>query len=324
MNERKGKHIISASRRTDIPKFYSEWFRKRVQAGYCMVPNPLFPESFYEVLLKPENVLAIVFWSKDPKPLMPHLYILDQKGFCYYFQFTLNNYPKELEPCVPDLERRVDTFLELSGRLGRNRVIWRYDPIILSNKTGVDFHLENIEKISKKLKGATERLVISFIDDYKKTKARLDILKGDPGYVFSTDLFNTDGFGELLKGIEKIAGGSGLKVFSCAEDIDLEKYNMEKSSCIDAELIEKIWPELLWDKDFQKLQRNKNLKKDPNQRAACHCAASKDIGANNTCRHGCAYCYATSGTKEPGEYNKDHDSGWNSITRDYDRAKVVA
>jgi hypothetical protein len=324
MNGRKGKHIISASRRTDIPKFYGEWFMKRIKEGYCMVPNPLFPTKAYEVSLKPGDVLAIVFWSKDPKPLIPHLSVLDEKKFRYYFQLTLNNYDRELEPCVPDLERRVDTFLELSGRLGRDRVIWRYDPIILSNKTGVGFHLENVDKISHMLKGATERLVISFIDDYNKTKARLDRLKSDPGYDFSADPLSADGLDELLAGINQMAQGSGLKVFSCAEDVDLAKYNIEKGSCIDAGLIEKIWPELLWDKDFQKLHKNKNLKKDPNQRPACLCVTSKDIGENNTCRHGCAYCYATSGTKEPGEYNKDHNSDWDSITGDCVRTEVVA
>jgi len=335
MNERKGKHIISASRRTDIPKFYSDWFMKRIQAGYCMVPNPLFPSKVYEVSLKPEDVLAIVFWSKDPSPMIHHLPTLNEQKFCYYFQFTLNNYGGDLEPCVPDLEQRINTFLTLSDSIGRDRVIWRYDPIIWSNKTQVDFHLDNLSWISRKLKGATERLVISFSDDYKKTELRLAKLKKERGYDFQPVPLNTpELLNPLLTGIKEIAKGSDLRVFSCAEDIDLAKYDIEKGSCIDAVLIkrisakgeDKLAQQLSFDQveDVSPKNTKENIKKDPNQRSACSCAISKDIGANNTCRHGCAYCYATSGTKEPSEYNKDHDSGWNSITRDYDRAKVVA
>jgi hypothetical protein len=132
--------IISASRRTDIPAFYAEWFIKRIRAGFCIVPNPMNAKQTPIISLRPEDVDAIVFWSKNPSPLLPYLNELDQRGFNYYFQFTLNDYPRALEPNVPYLNTRLQIFKELSERIGSSRVVWRYDPIVISNFTDYQFH----------------------------------------------------------------------------------------------------------------------------------------------------------------------------------------
>jgi len=162
--------IISASRRTDIPAFYSEWFINRIRAGWCFVPNPLNYDQLAYVSLKPEDVDAIVFWSKNPAPIISHLNELDTMGFRYYFQFTLNAYPKVLEPRIPEFSKRIRTFRELGSKLGPMRVIWRYDPIIISNHTPIDFHIAAFSKIATSVKGSTHRVMISFADYYNKTE----------------------------------------------------------------------------------------------------------------------------------------------------------
>ena len=134
--------IISASRRTDIPALYSKWFMNRIRAGYCRVPNPRNTKQVSRVSLRPSDVEAIVFWSKNPAPLLPHLRELDSSGFRYYFQFSLNDYPWALEPNLPSLSDRTDTFKDLGRILGPSRVVWRYDPIIISNLTPFEYHRE--------------------------------------------------------------------------------------------------------------------------------------------------------------------------------------
>ncbi|MEW6229256.1 MAG: DUF1848 family protein, partial [Bacillota bacterium] len=145
--------IISASRRTDIPKFYSEWFMNRVRAGFCTFPNPFNPKQLIEVSLRPEDVDVIVFWSKDPGPLIPHLGELDRRGLRYYFQFTVNGYPGFMEPNVPPLGEVLDTFGRLSATVSPDRMIWRYDPIVLSNATGLEYHVRRFGEIAGALKG---------------------------------------------------------------------------------------------------------------------------------------------------------------------------
>lgn len=271
--------IISASRRTDIPAFYSEWFMNRVREGYCLVPNPFNPDQVARVSLKPGDVDAIVFWSKDPVPLFPHLGELDRRGYRYYFLFTLNGYGLELEPNLPPVEARVAAFRELSVRLGPERVIWRYDPIVLSNRTGALFHEETFAGLAAGLAGATRRVVVSIVDYYRKTERRLARLAGD-GYRFDKGSAAEAHVKALLKCLREIAVGHGIAMQSCAEETDLRDASIAPGSCVDGELLHRLWGV-------------EAPGKDPNQRAACGCVVSKDIGVNDTCLHGCRYCYAT-------------------------------
>lgn len=272
--------IISASRRTDIPAFYTEWFINRVRAGWCEVPNPLNFGQISYVSLKPEDVDAIVFWSKNPSPIMQYLGELDERGFRYYFQFSLNNYPKALEPNIPVIDERIRTFQKISNRLGSLRIMWRYDPIIISNRTPSDFHREEFSNIAKALKGYTSRVMVSLVDFYQKTDRRLANLEKE-GFHFDREAIHSQTAWELLKDLSIIAKSNGMNIFTCAEERDFSDAGIPPGRCIDGELLYRLW--LLKD----------HTKKDPTQRSACLCVVSKDIGINDTCIHGCPYCYST-------------------------------
>ena len=165
--------IISASRRTDIPAFYAEWMVRRLKEGYCTVANPFNRNQVTRISLKPEDVDAIVFWTRNPRPLMPYLDELDSRGYRYYFQFTILGYPREIDPKSPAAETAVTTFRELTERLGPRRVIWRYDPIVFTGITPPAFHQENFGRLAEALSGYTRRVVVSIVDMYRKIEKRL-------------------------------------------------------------------------------------------------------------------------------------------------------
>lgn len=273
--------IISVSRRTDIPAFYSKWFMNRIQAGYCLVPNPLNMKQVSRVSLHPSDVEAIVFWSKNPAPLLPHLDELDELGFRYYFQFSLNNYPRALEPNIPSIDERIATFKSLSQLVGPLRVVWRYDPIIISNITSFDFHREKFTWIAEELKGATHRVMVSIVDFYQKTDRRLSQLEKEEGFSFDRDASSSAGTTGLLKDLADIAGKNDIEIFTCAEELNYSHIGIPPGRCIDDGLLARNW------------SLNLRYKKDPSQRRSCLCMVSKDIGINDTCMHGCPYCYST-------------------------------
>ncbi len=287
--------IISASRRTDIPAFYSEWFMNRIRAGYCQVPNPLNTKQIATVSLDPADVEAIVFWSKNPAPLIPYLDELDQRGFHYYFQFTLNNYPRAIEPNVPSFESRLETFRKLSERVGVLRVVWRYDPIIISNMTDYDFHREKFSWIADELRGATQRVMVSIVDFYKKTDNRLSKLEKEEGFLFERDVQYSSGMSDLLKDLHQIAMQNSIEIFTCAEEVNFSSVGVPPGKCIDDGILMLIQPNMI------------RYKKDPVQRDSCLCSVSKDIGSNNTCIHGCQYCYATTNLEVAQRRHNEHD-----------------
>lgn len=273
--------IISASRRTDIPAFYSEWFMNRVKAGYCAVPNPFNRNQVSYVSLDPKDVDVIVFWTRNPKPLFPHLDTLTELGFRYYFQYTVMNNPREIDPKSPPVESAIRTFQKLSEKLGPEKVIWRYDPMVFSETTGAQFHREAFESIAHSLQGYTQRVVVSIVDDYRKARKRMRELAAQGINIVPYDGQSSDRFDSLMRTISAIAGDSGMEIVSCAEDFDLRQYNISPGKCIDDELIMRVF----------------NLdvvhKKDKAQREACGCVTSKDIGMYDSCLFGCQYCYAT-------------------------------
>lgn len=287
--------IISASRRTDIPAFYSEWFMNRIRAGYCQVPNPFNANQVSRVSLDLADVEAIVFWSKNPAPLIPHLDELDQRGFHYYFQFTLNNYPRALEPYVPSFENRLETFKKLSERVGALRLVWRYDPIIISNQTDYYYHREKFSWIADGLKGATKRVMVSIVDFYKKTGNRLSKLEKEEGFIFERDVQYSTEVANLLKDFHAIAQHNNIEIFTCAEENNFSSVGVPPGKCIDNGILTSIQPKPI------------RYKKDPSQRDSCLCSMSKDIGLNNTCMHGCPYCYATTSLEVAQHRHDEHD-----------------
>jgi len=273
--------IISASRRTDIPAFYSKWLMNRIRAGYCLVPNPRNLKQVSRVSLHSSDVEAIIFWSKNPAPLLPHLGELDKLGFHYYFQFSLNDYPWALEPNIPSLDDRIATFKDLSRLVGPLRVVWRYDPIIISNRTPFEFHRERFAWIAEELKGVTHRVMVSIVDFYQKTDRRLSQLEKEEGFSFDRDTLSSAGITSLLRNLADIARKNNMEIFTCAEEKDYSQTGVTPGMCIDNKLLMKI------------SSSNLQYKKDPSQRDSCLCMISKDIGINDTCMHGCPYCYAT-------------------------------
>ena len=296
------KKIISASRRTDIPAFYSEWFMNRIRAGYCVVPNPFNAKQVSYVNLRPQDVQAIVFWTRDPKPLIKHLPELDRKGYKYYFQYTIIGYPRSIDPGSPPIGVAVKTFQELSGLIGKERVIWRYDPILYSNETPLEWHIKQISSLIEKLKSYTKRLVISFIDPYRKTKIRMEKETGS-NFHLAPDAFEVSAYDQLIGWIGKEAKSAGLEAQTCAENADLERSGIRHGKCVDDDLIRKIWGIAV------------SKRKDPSQRRQCGCVVSKDIGVNNTCLFGCKYCYATSGMKSAENNFKEHDTNSPSLIK---------
>lgn len=277
--------IISASRRTDIPAFYGDWFMRRVEEGFFVAVNPFNPNQVAEYSLAPDDVDAIAFWTKDPAPFLAHLDALDARGYRYYFMVTLNDYPPAFEPGVPPLPRRIEAFCRLSDRIGPQRVIWRYDPIIISTATPVEYHRERLARLTAALVGRSERMIISFLDFYSKVRPRLRRLGAREGIEF-TDIAAPAQRERLLAlagEITRLAAAAGMRVQSCCEPVDLSPAGIGHGACIDAEYIESA------------LGAPRRARPTANQRADCLCAHSVDMGAYNTCHFQCIYCYANLG-----------------------------
>jgi len=293
--------IISASRSTDIPAFYGDWFLNRLREGYVKWKSPFGGSPVYVSFAK-ARVMA--FWSKDPAPFFPYLDVLDRMGYNYYFLFTLNDYDTErLEPNVPPLDERIATFIRLSERIGRGRVVWRFDPLVLSENIAVGDLLDKIRRIGDRIHPYTERLVISFVDIAKYAKVQRNLkVQG-----FS-DLreFTPGDATEFCGGLEALNRRWGLSITACGECRDLSMYGILPGQCISYGLMTKEFGGDQALMEFLQPVGQRTLTgttraalpakylKDPGQRGSCGCIVSKDIGQYSTCMHLCAYCYANS------------------------------
>ena len=307
--------IISASRSTDIPAFYADWFFHRLKVGYSAWTNPF---NGVKDFVSYRNTRFIVFWSKNPRPLLPHLDYLKERNIGCYIQYTLNDYEKEgLERGVRPLAERIDTFKLLVNKLGIGSVVWRFDPMILADDISINELLEKVQNISEQLKGYTEKLVFSYADilSYRKVKANLE--KSHIPYKEWTEK-QMEEFARKLSNMNKEMGWN-FQIATCGEKIDIKKYGILHNRCIDGDLIAR----LAWqDKTLMNFMRVKikdvpppslfgerelpegaillphahyfvsKHKKGQGQRPFCECMASKDIGEYNTCPHLCEYCYA--------------------------------
>lgn len=260
--------ILSVSRRTDIPAYYSQWLLNRLKAGYALVRNPVNHAQITRVPLSPDIVDCIVLWTKDPANLLPHLRELDQMGYRYYFQFTLTPYGRELEPGMRNKEQVEETLLTLSEKIGAHRIIWRYDPIILNDTLTIDYHKEQFARMCEKFQFAVRSVTISFVDLYPKLKT---------DFIRSLTLEEMQQLGEFFG---KTAAKFHLPIHTCCETADLSQYGITKASCINPQIVEEL------------ADRHISINRDKNQRPGCGCCESIDIGVYNTCPHGCVYCYA--------------------------------
>lgn len=305
--------IVSASRSTDIPAFYADWFFHRLKVGYSAWTNPFNGVKSY---ISYDKTLFIVFWSKNPKPLLQYIDILKERGIGCYVQYTLNDYEKEgLERGVPSLDERIETFKQLVDRLGKGSVIWRFDPMILTDKILIDDLLRKVEYIGDRLLGYTEKLVFSFADitEYRKVKSNLE--KNGINYRVWTEE-------EMLIFAEKLSELNkkwNYELATCGEKIDINQFGIKHNHCVDDDLMIKLAYKdddlmkflgveikqreaLLFDEEIipsdaimlseNKYAIKKKNNKDKGQRQFCGCIVSKDIGEYNTCPHLCEYCYA--------------------------------
>lgn len=274
--------IISASRRTDIPAFYSNWMLNRLKAGYCKTVNPFNRSQVKTVSLARNDVEMIVFWTKNPEPMLSLMPDLKNTGIPFGFLYTINDYPAIIEPHVPDITLRIDVFRELAAQFSPTAMVWRYDPILLSRKFTADYHLKTFTGLARQLKGFTGRVIISLIDFYRKTERKMREVETQTGDVFMRDLYSVPDLPRLVTGLIKIAAENNMLIQSCCESEQLADMGIPRGKCIDDKWVENV----------------SGLKidyiKDKGQRKNCGCMLSTDIGAVNSCPHGCVYCYSTS------------------------------
>jgi len=277
--------IVSASRRTDIPTYYSDWMVNRIRERFVCVRNPMNPLQISRIDLSPDGIDCFVFWSKNPKPMLEKLKVFE--NYTYYFQFTLNPYERDIETNLPDKNELVETFKKLSDTIGPKKVIWRYDPVLLNQKYTIQYHVDNFYSLALKLKEYTTKVTFSFMDFYKKISANIV----QSGIKPITD----DEKDEIAKNFSLIAQEAGLAIDTCAEDIDLARYGIYHASCIDAGLISELKGHDL------------HIGKDKRQRPECRCVTSVDIGGYNSCLNGCIYCYANYSQNNAKLNNEKHD-----------------
>lgn len=308
--------IVSASRSTDIPAFYADWFFDRLEKGYSAWKNPFNGVKSY---VSYGRTRFIVFWSKNPRPLLDYLHILEKRDIKCYIQYTLNDYENEMLENVPAMATRIETFKLLVERLGFGSVVWRFDPMILTDDISIDELLHKVQNIGDQLNGFTEKLVFSYADiqSYKRVKSNLE-RNGIPYHEWTET--QMEEFAQKLSHMNKERGWN-YRLATCSEKIDIDKYGIEHNRCVDGDLITKI----AWnDTELMKFMKVKiedmpqlslfgdaevpeeaillpqnhyfisNHKKDSGQRKLCGCMAAKDIGEYNTCPHLCEYCYANS------------------------------
>jgi DNA repair photolyase len=269
--------ILSASRRTDGPALYTDWFFKRLQDGYFLVPNPFVENGkIAKIDVKPVkaetnilggkevtgNIDGIVFWTKNPAPMLNRLNELND--YMHYFLYTLNPYGGNIERNLPPLDERLKTFRTLSEQIGAERVIWRYDPILLTHDFDVNRHIAQFESLATQLNGYTKRCKISF-------------LIGKHAQMHAPDFSERR---QIVAAISDIANKNGIKIETCTLAEEFTEFGVTKSSCIDPELWESL------------LQAKRKSKRLDNQRKECRCMPSVDVGIYHTCSNGCMYCYA--------------------------------
>lgn len=310
--------IISASRATDIPTFYGDWFISRWEAGYIKWINPFNNQPLYVSF---KNARVVVFWTKNPRPMFKCLDYMDKNIPNYYFQYTLNDYDKELfEAKVPSLANRIETFKELSQKIGKKRVVWRFDPLILTDAIDVAELLRRVKNIGDQLKEYTQKLVISFADIGSYKKVENNLKKEHVSYIE----FTHESMEALAKGLQELNKEWGFEIGTCTEKIDLQKYGIVHNKCVDDDLMVELFSH---DKELMeflgvevqqadlfsdgKVVKTRALK-DKGQRKECGCIMSKDIGQYNTCPHECNYCYANTSkelAKKNYQKHKEHPNG---------------
>ena len=275
--------ILNTGLRTDIPGFFSEWFYNRIDEGFVYVRNPYAKNHIYSYKLDPELIDCIIFTTKNPRPMFRNLEKIDK--FNQYWHVTITPYGKEIEPNVPPVDEVIDSFKFLSERLGKEKVTLRYDPIFISEKYSLEKHIDSFDYILDSLSDYTTEAIISFIDLYEKTKRNFPNAKE----------VTQDERLRIGEEFAKIGEKYNIKVKTCVEGTELERFGIDSSGCMTKEVIEKA------------INKNLNIPKQKARNGECYCLLNNDIGEYNTCDHGCLYCYANSNKRLVKRNLKLHD-----------------
>lgn len=262
--------IICASRRTDIPAFHMEWLMNRLRGGRVFVRNPIQKSVVYDISLKKRDVDCIIFITKNPMPLENYLDEIIEMGYQLLFQVTINPYERDIEPNVPKYEDVIDSFIRISDKIGTDRMLWRYDPVIFFGKYGMEFHHNNLTHMSKKLEGKTKKCTFSFLTYYDKLSEKYEKNILGPANKKDEESF--------LRMMPKVLNPRGIVVTSCCETSDHIRFGIEHKGCIDSGVLKSL-----------------NIpyeKQSVPYRDGCLCVKCIDIGAYDTCMHNCIYCYA--------------------------------
>ncbi|MGB9867422.1 MAG: DUF1848 domain-containing protein [Bacillota bacterium] len=271
--------ILSVSRRTDIPAFHWQWFKNAIAQGRLEVVNPYNPRQRRPVVLSPDSVDAIVFWSKAPQAPLEDFRWLKRLGYRFCFHFTINGYPEALEPNLPALADRIHYLFELAELLPTGAVIWRYDPVCITSITPPQFHVDQFGNLGLKLRDCVTRVVVSKVDLYPKVVKRLKHLASRGITMPSPDQLELQTH-TVMQALGNIARELGLEIQSCCEPDSPHDWHIPRGKCIDEELINSLFG------------LNLHYRRHYGQRQDCMCTHSLDVGSYSMCFHGCVYCYA--------------------------------
>lgn len=260
--------ILNTGSRTDIPAFYSDWFYNRIREGYVLSRNPFYPQQITRYLLNPDVIDVMVFCTKNPAPMLDGLSLLS--AFSMFWFVTITPYGKDIEPFVPPKELVISSFQALSERIGKERISWRYDPIFITDKYTAAYHITQFGRMAKALSGYTGQCVVSFIDLYEKTRRNFPGIRGVTGEEQEI----------LIEAFSGIAKDNDLQIHLCCENTALVRDNVDAEGCLSRAVLEKSSGFKL------------NVPRKKAARTECSCLLGADIGAYNTCGHGCLYCYA--------------------------------
>jgi len=270
--------IISASRRTDIPAFYGAWLMNRIEAGYCLVPSAFGGPGGkpYRVDLRPEAVDAFVFWTKNLAPFRDSLAEVRARGIPFVVLHTVNGYPRALEPRVPPAEEAVGQMHELAARYGPRTAVWRYDPVLFTDATPPEFHRENFRRLAKALRGATDEVIVSVLCEYRKTRRNLAAAGREHGFRRLSPA--SEDVRSLIADLALLSRAQGMELTLCCRP-ELVVEGTRAAHCVDVARLSDA--------------AGRPVAAKPKQtRPGCGCFESRDVGAYDTCGHGCAYCYA--------------------------------
>lgn len=276
--------IINVGGRTDIVNYYSDWLFNRLEEGYACSRNPLFPNHVTKYLLNPEVVDGIIFCSKNYEPILSRIESVNE-NFNIYCHYTITAYGKDIEPNVPSIDKSIETLIALSKKIGRRKIAWRYDPVLLTSEYTIRKHLEMFEYIAARITPYISCCIFSFVEMYKRLNEAM------PELILLTEQDKI----QLLKGFGLIAKNYNFKLQTCGDDNKYEEYNITYSGCITTAIME----------DASGCQFKKITHKG--SRAGCRCMPNRDIGAYNTCLNGCRYCYANKKPELASENMKKHD-----------------